>query len=201
MTTPQSTLHYYSNQSNTLLDRYDNADMQTLHQLFLKYIPRNSKVLDIGFGSGRDLEFLIKQGYEVFGVDPTLEFIDNAKRRFSNIVNNFILDGLPLTKSSIEQLKYLDSIICVAVWMHLDKDQYSLAVKSMVEILNQESRVVISFSTGNRGVDDGRVFNEVDIELLTTLFNKEGFSLIQRVSNDDSLSRTSLEWITVVYQR
>jgi len=57
------TVDYYNTNVTNLVARYDNADMSQLHQLLLKHIPKNSTVLDIGFGSGRDLDFLQNQRY------------------------------------------------------------------------------------------------------------------------------------------
>jgi len=56
-----TTTEFYNTNALQLIDRYENADMSLLHQVFLQYLPTGSKVLDIGFGSGRDLEFLKKK--------------------------------------------------------------------------------------------------------------------------------------------
>lgn len=47
-----NTHNFYEKNSNILINKYDNADMNTLNSLFDKYLIDKSKVLDIGFGSG-----------------------------------------------------------------------------------------------------------------------------------------------------
>lgn len=60
------TQQFYEKNSRDLIARYDSADMSALHQLLVKHIPPKSKVIDIGFGSGRDLAFLRLQGYHFY---------------------------------------------------------------------------------------------------------------------------------------
>jgi SAM-dependent methyltransferase len=44
-------------------------DIYLFDQLLKGRIPRGSRVLDAGCGSGRNLVYLVREGYEVFGVD------------------------------------------------------------------------------------------------------------------------------------
>jgi SAM-dependent methyltransferase len=43
----------------------------------LRYLPAGAKVLEVGFGYGRDLAFLVRQGYRVWGID----FSPEARRQ------------------------------------------------------------------------------------------------------------------------
>src|SRR4051812_5277132 len=43
----------------------------------LRHLPANARVLEVGFGYGRDLAFLLRQGFRVWGVDLSPE----ARRR------------------------------------------------------------------------------------------------------------------------
>lgn len=45
----------------------------------------NSKVLDLGFGDGRNTAFLIEQGYEVYGIEITKEIVDLTAKRLANL--------------------------------------------------------------------------------------------------------------------
>jgi SAM-dependent methyltransferase len=42
-------------------------------QRALSYLPANARVLEIGFGYGRDLVFFVRQGYRVWGIDLSSE--------------------------------------------------------------------------------------------------------------------------------
>ncbi len=93
--------------------------MSLLHQLLLKYIPPKSTLLDIGFGSGRDIDFLYTNGYDVWGLDPSVKFVENIKQRFLNFKKHFFKAGVPFDKKRIRLNKNFDAVISIAVWMHL----------------------------------------------------------------------------------
>ena len=193
------TIDFYNENSVTLVKRYDNADMSSLHQLLLKYIPKNSSILDIGFGSGRDVNFLHNQGYDVWGIDPSVKFLENIKQVFPNLIEHFYRASIPFDKNMMGINREFDAIISIAMWMHLEYAQYADAVASIVSVANNNSNIVISFSIGNR-IKDDRYFEEVNLTYLTELFKERGFSLVETVKNNDSLGRDILTWITVVFK-
>ena len=49
------TLKYYDENFQMLYDRYNSANMDKTHKILDRYISASDRVLDIGFGSGRDL--------------------------------------------------------------------------------------------------------------------------------------------------
>jgi 2-polyprenyl-3-methyl-5-hydroxy-6-metoxy-1,4-benzoquinol methylase len=195
-----NTIDFYNNKSTQLIERYDNAEMSLLHQLLLKYIPTKAMVLDIGFGSGRDLQFLHDHGYDIWGTDPTKNFVENAKIRFSENRDHFFEEGIPFQKKALEKTVQFDAVISIAVWMHLQHDQYAEAVENIVGVSKPGSVVVISYSEGEREDKDERYFEEVDLENLIELFLAKDFKLIKTIKNEDSLKRNSLSWITVVFK-
>ena len=193
------TVDYYNTNVTNLVARYDNADMSQLHQLLLKYIPKNSTILDIGFGSGRDLDFLQSHGYDIWGIDPSTKFVENAKNRFPTKQDQFFEASVPFDKKELGLDKGFDAVINIAMWMHLQHKEYKNVVESMVSVLKSSSTLIISYSEGSR-VGDERYFEDVDLEYMTQLFKDKGFSLIETVTTGDSLDRDTLTWITVIYQ-
>jgi len=194
------TVDYYNTNVTNLVARYDNADMSQLHQLLLKYIPKNSTVLDIGFGSGRDLDFLQNNGYDIWGIDPSTKFLENAKNRFPTEQNQFFEASVPFDKKEVGLDKGFDAVITIAMWMHLQHKQYKNAVESIVSVLNSSSTVIISYSEGSR-VGDERYLVEVDLKYLVELFKERNFALVDTIKHDDSLDRDSLIWVTVTFNR
>jgi len=194
-----TTIDFYNNQSTDLIQRYDNAEMSSLHQLFSKHILPKSRVLDIGFGSGRDLQYLNDHNYDIWGIDPSKNFVKNAKERFPDRQEQFFEAGLPFDKKVLELTKF-NAIISIAVWMHLEHKDYPEAVKSIINVSRPNSVIIISYSEGSRAEQDGRYFEDIDLDYLCELFASSGFALIDTVKNEDGLSRGSLTWITVVFK-
>lgn len=195
-----NTIDFYNNKSTQLIERYDNVEMSLLHQLLLKYIPKKGIVLDIGFGSGRDLQFLHDQGYDIWGIDPAKKFVENAKIRFSENKDHFFEEGIPFLENALWKTVQFNAVISIAVWMHLQHDQYTDAVESIVSVSKPGCVVVISYSEGEREDKDERYFEGVDLENLIELFLAKDFKLIKTIKTEDSLKRNSLSWITVVFK-
>ena len=194
-----STIDFYNNKSSELIQRYDNAEMSSLHKLLSTYIPMKSKVLDIGFGSGRDLQYLHDNNYDIWGIDPSQSFVENAKERFTDKRNQFFEASLPFEKNLFELTKF-DAVISIAVWMHLKLQNYPEAVKNIINVSKPDSMIIISYSEGLRAEEDGRYFENVNLDYLCELFSNKGFNLIETVKNEDGLSRGSLTWVTVIFK-
>ena len=195
-----NTTDFYNAKSTQLIERYDNAKMSSLHQLLVKYIPSKSKVLDIGFGSGRDLQFLYDNGYNVWGIDPAKKFVENAKIRFPEKKDHFFEEGIPFREKSLGKMLKFDAVIVIAVWMHLRYDQYSETIENIANVSRPGCVVVISYSEGERYDEDERYFESVDLENLIELFSVKDFELIKTIKNEDSLKRNSLSWVTLVFK-
>ena len=192
------TLQHYENNANMLVNKYDNANMDKLHSLFNKHIKKDDVVLDIGFGSGRDLNF-IKQNItsNIFGLDGSKEFVNNLKKDnfYQDRVFLSILPNIDIINFEVE--KY-DVIISIAVLMHLTLREIEQTIQNMKSILNQNGLIIISYSTKSRDTDD-RVFYEISKEEMTKLFIQNSFKEIDCMVNRDNLGR-NIEWITQVYE-
>ena len=193
------TIEYYNNESKDLILKYDKANMILLHNLLLKYIPKQSTILDIGFGSGRDLSFLKDNNYDIWGIDPSKKFLKHIQEKFPLIKEHFILGSVPFTQTSLKLSRQFNAVIVIAMWMHLKHSQYEDVVESIVSVLTDTSTVIISYSEGSR-IDDERYFEDVDLDYITKLFTSKGFVLIEIVTNKDSLNRDKLIWNTVIYK-
>lgn len=190
-----STFKYYQKNYSDLLIKYDFADMSELNKIFLKYITPKSTVLDLGFGSGRDIKFLFNNGFKVYGLDNCKSFINS----FSNkniIVSETTLPNINLNNFDIKEF---DSIISIATIMHLNKQEISELIKNIYSILKDEGIVIISYSTIQR-VDDERFFEDIDYAYIKNKFEEEKFVETYNFINDDGMGR-DIKWITQVFKK
>ena len=126
-----STIKYYDSRADELIERYNSADMSELYTVFDRYIQPGQKVLDIGFGSGRDMLYLKRKGVDVFGVDASEVFVRHFKERQPSrrqIVFHSILPDIAIPK---EHEHSFDVIYSIATWMHLPKEAHFEAIESM----------------------------------------------------------------------
>lgn len=195
------TQQFYENHSHDLIARYDSADMSELHQLLAKHIPSKSKIIDIGFGSGRDLAFLRSNGHDIYGIDPVEAFVIQAQHRFRDIREHFRVGSFLSSDIPSDWLNSFDSVISIAVWMHLKAHERPKAIDTIKALVKANGIVVLSFSLGERDSDDGRHFEPLELQAVINEFNDAGFSVIESVCTQDSLGRDIIEWATVVLKR
>jgi len=194
-----STATYYYNNADNLISSYETANMSDLHTFLLSNLSPKSKVLDIGFASGRDLAFLQHNGFYIWGIDPSQKFVDHAKERFPDISNHFFQASLPNLDIPKKLLYSFDSVILIAVWMHLPKETYTNTIKSLCSLLKPHGKIILSYSVTPRKEETERYFANVDTELLKTLFKEQACTKINSITNDDGLGEREITWVTEAY--
>jgi cyclopropane fatty-acyl-phospholipid synthase-like methyltransferase len=193
-----TTIDYYNQNNKTLIEKYDSVKPLEIHELFEKYIEKNSSVLDIGFGSGRDLNFIRENiTNDVFGLDGSIEFVKNIQKDYF-YKNRISLSVLPSIDISKFKTKKFDTVISIAVLMHLCMKDILKTVKNMKSILKPNGKIIISYSTKSRNSDD-RSFYNISKSEMTNLFASNQFREMASISNNDSLNR-DIEWITQIFK-
>ena len=193
-----STIEYYDSCANELIERYDKADMSELHTVFDRYIQPGQKVLDLGFGSGRDMLYLKHKGVDIFGIDASEAFVQHFEKQQPSekkIVFHSILPDITLPK---ELEHSFDTICSVATWMHLPEEVHPEAIMSMKCFLKDDGIVILSYSCTPRE-NDPRFFEALVPEQVANLFELSGFRLIEDIYTSDGLGRDEVKWVTQVF--
>lgn len=103
---------------NNLQQQFGNIDIYLFDQLLKGRFDNCRKIIDIGCGGGRNLHYFLQNDYEVYGIDPNREAIEQVKQLSSalapaNSITNFIVanaEALPYPNS------FFDLAICSAVF-------------------------------------------------------------------------------------
>lgn len=192
------TLDFYDKHANELIAKYDNVELIQLHSIFEQYITTKDKVLDIGFGSGRDLKFINHITPNIFGLDSCDFFIKNME---NNGLKGRVAKSI-LPDINIDQFEYIvdgfDIVISIAVFMHLSILEIEKSIENIKKVLYKNGTIIISYSLPRQVVDE-RHFESLHLDTIMKIFKKLNLKLINQFQSNDSLNR-KIQWITQVYQ-
>ena len=199
----QSTIKYYSENAHQVAQRYESV-VSDLSAHFVDAFRSGGKVLDIGCGSGRDLAVLHKLGYDCYGVDPVLEFVEIAQRIHPELENRIAFGKLP--ELQVPFNGNFDGVLCSAVLMHIDIEQLPATAAAIKSCLKQGGSLLYSVPSkrtdvveSNRDLN-GRLFIPDQAVRLNSLFSSIGFTEIASWNNSDSMGRESVEWMSMLLE-
>ena len=192
------TVDYYSQNAGAVADRYEST-VSGLASYFQQAFPSKARVLDVGCGSGRDMAYLQTLGREVFGLDATAKLVELAQVLHPELKGKIVQGSLP--GSAIPFGGCFDGVLCSAVLMHINLELQPSAVKFLKSCLKLGGNLLYSVpskrldvSVASQRDNTGRLFIPDTAGYLQQLFEDQGFFLIQRWADTDSLGRDDVEW-------
>jgi len=189
------TLKFYSDNCDILFERYEKTNLEQIDNYLLNIVKKDNYILELGFGSGREIKFLYDNGfYNIYGIDGCGKFVGKAKKRFKN--NDFYVSILP--NIDIPQDLKFDLIYSIAVWMHLPISTYEETIKNIVSRLKANGKVFLSYSLEDRNEKE-RYFQKVDDVLIEELFNNYNLKKVDEFITTDSLNR-NINWKNQLYK-
>ena len=84
----------------TLQQQFSQIDIYLFDQLLKGRISPGMRVLDAGCGSGRNLVYLLREGYEVYGVDADARSIESVRS-----LARMLAPALPSTNFRVEHIE------------------------------------------------------------------------------------------------
>lgn len=200
----QKTQQVYAGNPAEFVHQYDSVDVGVSDCFSLAFSP-GSSVLDIGFGSGRDMRLLARQGIHADGVDPCDDFVSYAVAQNCQTNASIKQDSLP-ELSSVSDGSY-DGVLCSAVLMHIPEEQLFDSVFSIRRVLKEHGRVLLSIPHPDETIDTitkrdkkGRLFNGIAPGELELLFERVGFRLLHRSTSRDGLNRAHRRWEVLLFE-
>lgn len=127
--------NYYDTNAKEYIENTINCDMSFHYQKFLKYLPKTGKILDVGFGSGRDMIYFKSLGYDVEGIDTSNEFIKNMK------IKGFKVSLLSVIKMNCSN-RY-DGIWACASLLHVKREELEQAIINCVNALKKMAYYIV----------------------------------------------------------
>lgn len=186
--------NYYERNAKEYIESTINCDMSFHYNKFLKYIPKNGKILDIGFGSGRDIKYFMEHDYEVEGIDIVPIFVQIGEQ-----------SGYRVSKLSVENMEYeneFDGIWACASLLHIKREKLVRTLVKCIKALKRNGVLYCSFKYGDReNIIEDRYFNYINEKIIDNISKKNNFKILEIYQSYDVRSERSSEvWINIIIQ-
>ena len=198
------TAHYYSTQAASLAEKYGAAS-PGYDSLCKKYTGNNARLLDIGCGTGRDIAEFRKAGFTVIGAEVSEEMIAQASVKYPEISKNLFQTGLPELTGITGTF---DVILCSGVIQHIQTQFLYESFRTVTSLLEDKGIFILSFPLEYPDIDknsmrdkDGRLFIIRPEEKYRFLIERQGFIQLERIIQEDSLSRQGIKWAIHIYRK
>lgn len=119
----------------------DNVKIET----YIKLLPQRAKILDIGAGFGKDVNYFCSKGLECIGIDFCDEFIQKSKELYSNvriIKMNFLDIDFPENT--------FDGLWSRGALFHISKNDFNQVIRILSNILKPNGVFYIQLIAGNQ---------------------------------------------------
>jgi SAM-dependent methyltransferase len=165
-----------------------------LHALIRTYF-RPGQTADIGCGSGREVAWLVANGFAATGFDASEGLLAQARARYPQLA--FKAAALPELAAIANES--FDNVLCETVIMHLGRDAITPSLRRMISILKPGGVFYVSWRVTD-GADlrdaNGRLYAAFDSALV--LDQLTGVALLL---NEEAISASSAKRIHRIVAR
>ncbi|MER7174176.1 class I SAM-dependent methyltransferase [Streptomyces mesophilus] len=181
---------YYAHAAEALAERYESLIFESVHQEILHLLPdAATRAADIGAGTGRDAQALADRGHKVIAVEPVRELRQVAQKLHADAAIDWLEDSLP----ALEHLEgNFGLILLSAVWMHLDEQERTVAMRRLAELLAPGGLLIISLRHGPPPAD--RKMFDVPADETAALAQECGLDVLHLGGGQDQLGRDGIYW-------
>jgi tellurite methyltransferase len=108
----------------SLQEQFGQIDIYLFDQLLRGRVPPGARILDAGCGGGRNLVYLLREGFEVFGVDADSQAVQQCRRLAATLAPALPADNFRV--EAIEDISFPSSFADVAISsavLHFARDE------------------------------------------------------------------------------
>ena len=190
------TSNYYNQHAQAFFENTYQVEMESLYAPFLRYLPEQASILDLGCGSGRDILAFKKKGYQVEAIDYSAELVKKARE----------LTNIEVRQQSFYDLaennKY-DGIWACASLLHCERDRLTEVLGLIFKALKPNGVCYMSFKYGNTDREkDGRSFTDLDeAQARELLYQLEGAKVLQQWNTEDKRPDRDEKWLNLLWKK
>lgn len=185
---------WYDAHAATVAERYEALSFAEVHNWLLYRLPerRDTTVLDIGAGTGRDAAWLAGRGHEVVAVEPAEGLREEGRRRHPHPRIRWMNDRLP-DLAAVNRLGMAFNLILLsAVWMHVPPSSRARAFRKLITLLKPGGLLAMTLRQGPADRDRG--MHPVSVDEIRQLAREHGAYVEDVSETPDHLGRDDITW-------
>ncbi|MDO4395807.1 MAG: class I SAM-dependent methyltransferase [Clostridia bacterium] len=199
-TPKDKTLEYYNKNAAEYAESTLNVDMSNVLDEFVKGLPPGARILDLGYGSGRDSKKFVEMGFHVTAIDGSAELCEIASKT----------TGLGVRCLLFQDLDYeeiFDGIWACSSLHHLTREDLQATLLKVMKALVPGGLLFTCFKYGNADFDDerGRHFTCATEDTVPALLDYVKAAIEPSSTRvwitGDNLDGRELRWVNVIVQR
>ena len=192
----RSTIDYYNRIADSYYWTTVGIDMSKLRNAFAAYLPAESRVIDLGCGSGRDVMAFCDMGHDASGLDASKELVELAKERLE--VKASVGDMVTWRAS-----ESYDGIWCCASLIHLNEEEKKRFFGNLQYNLKPGGVIYISVKEGiETGTDEEGVYtSNCTADELKSFLDGAGCEILETVVTEDAMGRPGVKWLNVIAKK
>jgi SAM-dependent methyltransferase len=171
-------------------------DPSSFLEVLVKKLPAEAFILDVGCGSGRDLLWIKKQGFEAIGFERSPGLARLAREN----VGCEVIEGDFETHDF--SLFLVDAIMLVGALVHVPYERFSKIFENITSAISKHGVVLITLKEGSevRTDSDGRTFYLWQDQKARRVFDTLGFTVCDVLK---SVSKTGSHdvWMSYVLDK
>ena len=193
----EKTIAIYDEQVENYAGLVSDGKTNPVLQGFIKSLPKNGHVLDLGCGTGNSSVLMRNHGLHVDPVDASREMINHANK-------NYNIDARQATFDDLKAVNSYDGIWANFSLLHAPTEDFPRHLKAIHTALTPNGIFHIAMKLGNGMLRDsiGRMYSYYSEEELITHLENTGFIVLDKTFGEEpGLSGEIAPWITILSKR
>ena len=146
---------YYEIHADAYYEKTVSADPSAFLSPFVRFLPVQPRILDIGCGSGRDLLWLKQRGYHPIGLERSTSLARLAREK----------SGCPVIEGDLETFDFStggwNAVLMVGSLVHIPHDRFCFILQKMLSGFVSPFTILLTVKAGDGCIHypDGRIFH------------------------------------------
>ncbi len=165
---------YYQNHFQVYHDRTFWVDPSSFLCALAIRLHAGNTVVDVGCGSGRDILWLKKRGYDALGLERSRGLADLARTHTACRIIEADFETYDFSKLSV------DALLLIGALVHLSRSKFPKVLKTICRALKKNGFLLITMKQG-KGIEtnpDGRQFYLWEDKDLRNVFQSNNLSVV-----------------------